>query len=101
MRPIHRAMYSCELKSVRSNAKAFRALYTEGGLASQVHQAASDGTKSAETRLKEISEIILRRLEHILGLLKTFMHDLHDRLLHMAGTGLPQAEPQLQVPVAA
>lgn len=100
MRPIHRAMYSCDLVSVRSNAKAFRSLYTEGGLASQLCQAASAGAGTIEARLTEISEIILRRLGHILGLLRPIKRDLYDRLMNMAGTGLPPREFQ-QIPNAA
>ena len=85
MKPIHREMYRSNIVSVRSNAKIFRAIYTNKDLASKIHQAAHDGAKTLDMRLAAIARLIFARLGHILGLLKTVKKELHDRLVRMIG----------------
>jgi hypothetical protein len=89
MHPIHREMYCSPIVSIRKNAKLFRAIYANKVLASQIHQAAYDGDKPAHVRLKEIADLILARLGHILGLLKPVKKDLHDRLVGIVAVSIP------------
>jgi hypothetical protein len=90
-RPVHRAMSSSPIKSVRKNAKALRSLYVDGSLASRVFQAASNAAVEQQARIQKISALIVARLGHVLGVLRACQDALSERLIMIASPGLQPA----------
>ena len=103
LHPICCAMQSSRIISVRKNTRALKALYTGRELASLTFQAAYYGSKDHSARLEKISALLKERFEHVLGILRTLMGRLHDRLMGMTSTGLPprQTAPTLFTEVYA
>jgi len=83
------------MDSIRKNAEPLRSLYSDGALASCIFQSAYDGSKDEQTRLREISNLITKRLEHILGLLKGFDAALYEKLRNLVCLQSAPARTQL------